>query len=251
MIMSCSDNMVSADKMVSSNRRRSSSLGNMVSSGSRRQSPDMLVSNRNLTSSQKRMVGNIKDTAYEVGYNKRHIEDIVINGIHVRILRGNDVDISDRKDYKISHQVRWAGNNSAKDTTWAQLYNFLRSNVIFNMAMYGETTYKPDEFMCEDFAAALHNNAESAGIKCASVDLFRLDSNRGHAIVMFNTTDKGWVFVDPTAGMVFSKRNFFDQGRNYVLDFAIVGEKEITRSQLNRAIKSYFEKKYNIVEIQW
>ena len=228
-----------------------SSLDKMVSSSKKKRSPDMLVSNKKLTSSQTRMVGNIKDAAFEVGYAKKHIEDQSINGIHVRILRGNDLEITNRSDYKMSHQIRWVNNNKTKDSTWKQLYNFLKKNVIFNMAMYAEATYKPDEFMCEDFAAALHNNAESSGIKCAYVAVWKLNAPRGHALVMFNTTDKGWVFVDPTAGMVFSKRNFFDCGENYVPDFAMVGEKEITRSHLKRAVDHYFEKKYNIMEIQW
>jgi hypothetical protein len=203
-----------------------------------------------LRSSEKRTVDNIKDSAFEVGYNKRHIEDLQINGKHVRILRGNDTEIDDRTDYKMSHKVRWVNNERSKDPTWSQLYSFLKRNIIFNMAIFGETTYKPDEFMCADFASALHNNAESNGIRCGDVTAYRFN-DRGHALVVFNTTDKGWVFVDPTAGMVFSKRNYFDFGKNYIPDFAMVGEKYITKSQLAQAIEAYFGEPFSGFEIRW
>jgi hypothetical protein len=226
-----------------------SSLDKMVSSSKR--SPDMLVSSQKLTSSQSRMVGNIKDAAYEVGYNKKHIEDQMINGVHVRILRGNDVEIDNHNGYNLSHKIRWNNNAKAKDPTWNQLCHFLKNNVLFKMKVFGEATYKVGEFMCADFASALHNSAEATGILCASVTTVRRNSSTGHALVLFNTTDKGWVFVDPTSGMVFSKRNFFDQGDDYTPDFAMIAEKLVTRSQLLRAMRDHFEKKFDFVEIQW
>jgi hypothetical protein len=62
--------------------------------------------------------------------------------------------------------------------------------------------------ICADFAERLHNNAEMAGIKCAyvSVDLlgypdpyhYGIPSNTGHALVAFQTTDRGLVYVGDT-----------------------------------------------------
>jgi hypothetical protein len=52
--------------------------------------------------------------------------------------------------------------------------------------------------MCVDFAEALHNNAEQAGIKAAVVGIKFQDEEIGHAINAFLTTDKGLVYVDCT-----------------------------------------------------
>jgi hypothetical protein len=50
--------------------------------------------------------------------------------------------------------------------------------------------------VCCDFAERLHNDAEIAGLKCAyvAIDL----STGGHAIVAFQTSDKGLIYIDDT-----------------------------------------------------
>ena len=51
------------------------------------------------------------------------------------------------------------------------------------------------EYVCFDFAAALNNNAEAMGIRAAYV---RIRSKEwAHAVVAFETVDKGLVFVEP------------------------------------------------------
>jgi hypothetical protein len=62
--------------------------------------------------------------------------------------------------------------------------------------------------ICGDFAERLHNNAEMAGIRCGYVsidlsgypDTFKLGipSNTGHALNVFQTTDRGTVYIDVT-----------------------------------------------------
>jgi hypothetical protein len=62
--------------------------------------------------------------------------------------------------------------------------------------------------VCADFAERLHNNAEKAGIRCGYVSLdmsgytdpynFGIASDAGHACNVFETTDKGLVYIDCT-----------------------------------------------------
>jgi len=52
--------------------------------------------------------------------------------------------------------------------------------------------------MCVDFAETLHNNAEQAGIKTAIVGIKFRDEEIGHALNVFQTKDKGLVYVDCT-----------------------------------------------------
>ena len=55
--------------------------------------------------------------------------------------------------------------------------------------------YLEDEYVCSHFAADVNNNAERQGIRCALVDV-RFPRS-GHAIIAFDTTDKGLVYFDP------------------------------------------------------
>ncbi len=58
----------------------------------------------------------------------------------------------------------------------------------------------PTPRICSDFAEMLHNNAEIHGIRAGYVSITLAGSTSGHAIDVFNTTDKGLVFVDDTGG---------------------------------------------------
>jgi hypothetical protein len=53
----------------------------------------------------------------------------------------------------------------------------------------------PDAFVCSDFAEAVHNNAEAAGIKAAWVSLTFEGTKEGHALDAFETTDKGLIYI--------------------------------------------------------
>jgi hypothetical protein len=62
--------------------------------------------------------------------------------------------------------------------------------------------------VCADFAERLHNNAEIAGIRCGYISLdmsgytdpsgLGIPADTGHALVIFQTSDKGLVYIDDT-----------------------------------------------------
>ncbi|HII80583.1 MAG TPA: hypothetical protein HA261_09365 [Methanosarcina sp.] len=86
--------------------------------------------------------------------------------------------------------VQLVNYKNSTDPTWDELISFLRSDPTDGF------TYN-DSFVCADFAEMLHNNAEKAGIQAGYVCVDFLDME-SHALNIFNTTDKGIVFVDCT-----------------------------------------------------
>lgn len=56
--------------------------------------------------------------------------------------------------------------------------------------------YADGRYTCVDFAASVKANAAKEGIRCAYVVL-EYRGGAGHAIVAFDTTDRGLVFVEP------------------------------------------------------
>ena len=79
-------------------------------------------------------------------------------------------------------------NPEAADPTWAELKAFLETDTT------DETPYELGSFVCGDYAEALHNNAEDAGIRAAYVPV-RLNEEPGHALNAFNV-DGTTVFID-------------------------------------------------------
>ncbi|MCD6452725.1 MAG: hypothetical protein J7K77_00265 [Dehalococcoidales bacterium] len=73
--------------------------------------------------------------------------------------------------------------------TFAEAVRFLRADKT------DRNEYLEDEYVCSHFARDVNNNAESQGIRCASVDIRFPHS--AHAIIAFNTIDQGMVYFDP------------------------------------------------------
>jgi ferredoxin len=83
-------------------------------------------------------------------------------------------------------------NSAAKDVTWTQLKQFLLSDQT-DRIQYNDST-----FVCGNFAETLYNDAEKAGIKAGFV---AIDFGSGlplHACNVFQTTDRGIVYIDDT-----------------------------------------------------
>lgn len=60
-----------------------------------------------------------------------------------------------------------------------------------------ELPYDDENFDCDNYVELINNNAENQGIRCALVIIYFYDTNIGHAIVGFNTVDRGMVYVEP------------------------------------------------------
>jgi hypothetical protein len=97
-----------------------------------------------------------------------------------------------------------------QNPTYQEMKTFLAQDPTNNKA------YVDEKYVCVDFAAAVNNNAESKGIRCAVVDIFYPDGY-GHTIVAFDTTDRGLIYVEPqfdeevklTIGKSYSRINGF------------------------------------------
>lgn len=78
------------------------------------------------------------------------------------------------------------------DPTSEELFNFLKNDLT------NSRSYVFGSFVCIDFAIMLHDNAELSGIKSGVVTIEFYDREVGHALNVFNTTDKGLIYVDTT-----------------------------------------------------
>jgi hypothetical protein len=88
-------------------------------------------------------------------------------------------------------RVTLNNNEEAANPTWSQLRTFIEQDDT------DELTYSPSSFVCADFAAVLHNNAEEAGIMTALVAI-HFQQGEPHALNAFRTVDAGLVFIDCT-----------------------------------------------------
>jgi hypothetical protein len=89
---------------------------------------------------------------------------------------GGDGEVLELTNYK-----------NATNPTYDQLVDFLRENKVDEMKY-------SSSFVCSDFAEALHNDAEAAGIRAGWVGL----EGCNHACNIFETTDRGVVYIDCT-----------------------------------------------------
>jgi hypothetical protein len=120
---------------------------------------------------------------YEAGYQQAHGEAY-------------------EKGYKKGYELSLGSDSGEKvdrllmlhNPTYKELREFLASD---NTDSH---PYISGEYVCFDFAAQLTNNAEAKGIRAAYV---RLRSKEwAHAVVAFETVDRGLIFVEPQSDKV-------------------------------------------------
>jgi len=78
---------------------------------------------------------------------------------------------------------------SMHDPTYSEVVNFIAVDDT------NTNEYVPDVFTCINFAQGVNNNAESIGIRCCVIHV-EFETN-AHALIGFNTIDKGMVYVEP------------------------------------------------------
>lgn len=98
------------------------------------------------------------------------------------------------------HPITLVNQRNASDVTKADVINFILKD---NTDKHSYTS----SFQCGDFAEQVHNNAETAGIKCGFVVIDPIN----HACNVFNTTDCGLIFIDCTHGYT---DGFYDFNRD-------------------------------------
>jgi hypothetical protein len=102
--------------------------------------------------------------------------------------------------------IELQNNPAAVDVAFTDLLDFIRrdpTDQIQYVDRHTEDGQLP--FVCADFAEAVHNNAEAAGIRAGYVSIDWLDSDIGHAIDVFETTDEGLVYIDCTGPSRYSQ----------------------------------------------
>jgi hypothetical protein len=91
------------------------------------------------------------------------------------------------------HTITLHDNNDAKIPTWSELMYFLQEDKT------DQIPYSFGSFVCADYAETLYNNAEKSGIHSGFVCL-SLDGV-GHCCNVFDTTDRGRIFIDDTGSL--------------------------------------------------
>ncbi|MGQ9680552.1 MAG: hypothetical protein ACUVV4_07295 [Candidatus Bathyarchaeia archaeon] len=88
------------------------------------------------------------------------------------------------------------GGYGIRDPTYNEVLKFISSDKT------DENEYDPESYTCINFAADVKNNAFYKGYRCGYVEILFPDS--GHAIVCFNTADRGLVFIEPQTDEVMN-----------------------------------------------
>jgi type II secretory pathway pseudopilin PulG len=78
-----------------------------------------------------------------------------------------------------------------KDPTYRVMKSFLAAD------RTDSYTYDINSYVCEDFSADVKANAMKQNIRCAYVSIRFPGNTGGHAIIAFNTTDKGIIYIEP------------------------------------------------------
>ena len=103
------------------------------------------------------------------------------------------------------NQLRSGNKYETHDPTYEEVMAFLEDDLTDEMPYNNET------FICLDYAVIVNNNAEALGIRCCVAEFHYNESESAHAIIGFNTTDGGMIYIEPQSDKLFE--NFFIGGK--------------------------------------
>jgi hypothetical protein len=181
------------------------------------------------------------------GYTFLYSVDETSKSLPILNMAGQEITINEYKD--------------AVDPNFETLIRFLSEDTTENR------DYVYPVYTCGDFASSLHNNAEKHGIRCGIVGVkFKTtykenvpkllnnnssyppayssyDTCRGHAFNVFNTTDRGMVYVDST-GITIEEKETGNKPYDMIV-YAQKGEElgEIRIDQAESLDYSYYKLK--------
>jgi hypothetical protein len=129
-------------------------------------------------------------TAFESGYNRGYVQTYDTGQQEAYLLayekgfgKGFEIGLEDRLEHETSQLV------AMHNPTYGELLEFLARDET------DKQDFVSGEYVCFDFAAELNNKAAVSGIRAAYV---RIRSDEwAHAVVAFETPDRGVVFVEP------------------------------------------------------
>jgi len=101
----------------------------------------------------------------------------------------NQVTKNLEKTNSYLEKLRSGSRYTLHDPLYSEIHNFLSSD------QTNKKPYDDDTFNCANYAQEVNNNAENQSIRCAFVAVNL--SEESHALVGFNTTDRGLVYFEP------------------------------------------------------
>jgi hypothetical protein len=112
------------------------------------------------------------------------------------------------------HKITLYHNPNATDITCGQVIKFIKQDET------DQIPYNDSTFTCGEYAETVQHNAENAGIRCGWVEILFVTTER-HSCNVFNTTDRGLVFIDCTCAdsiIPISTNTIYQQYRPIALD---------------------------------
>lgn len=108
--------------------------------------------------------------------------------------------IGEETGYTQGYQKGWTTTGfNIKDPTYQQMLTFIKSDTT------DQNTYVDGSYVCHDFTSDVKINAFNAGYRCyyVSIEMGRfMPTGVGHALVAFNTTDRGIIYIEPQSDRI-------------------------------------------------
>ncbi|MDP2901208.1 MAG: hypothetical protein Q8O47_09595 [Candidatus Bathyarchaeota archaeon] len=139
---------------------------------------------------------------HSTGYNDGNAKGY-LNGYSVGREHGYNTGYSNGNStgYAIGYSDGWATTGfNIRDPTYSEMISFIATD------RTDDNNYVDTSYVCHDFSYDVKTNAFNAGYRCFWVGIEMGDHTvqTGHAIVAFNTTDRGIIYIEPQSDRVMN-----------------------------------------------
>jgi hypothetical protein len=161
-------------------------------------------------------VDDLEDKILDLENEVSELEVAVIEKYNLGYSEGESIGYQNGYDEGYIEGIEFISKNgfSIIDPNYNQVISFVDSDKT------DQNEYSFPDYVCYDFTADLSNNAFESGYRCGFVYIEFHDG--AHAIVCFNTTDQGLVYVEPQTDEIVE----IDVGQPYldqmIIDIGII-----------------------------
>lgn len=141
---------------------------------------------------------------YSVGFNEGHnngSEEGYDQGLSVGWTTG--IDEGREEGYEVGYPVGYEqGIIESGEGHYTRNPSYIEVSKFIAVDKTDREHYYDEEFNCYDFSATVKKNAFELGYQCYIVFIEFGYSDYAHSIIAFNTTNKGWIFIEPQDDMI-------------------------------------------------
>jgi len=170
---------------------------------------------------------NLSESISEIEEQKIILEEEILKRDDEQSILNSDISVANNKYNNVQQRlnnvisdINYLKNSvhyELHDPTYSEMIDFLKSDLTNEKEYVGDGE---NLYVCRHFSQEINNNSEKQGIRCAYIGII-FSGDEPHAILAFNTTDKGMIYYDSSYYSMYNSITEHENGYYWKINLEI------------------------------